>query len=278
MIFLSSMGVIGKKIEFYKTVAFVTYKEWAAYRSHMAVSLFVGPVFFLVQYFIWHAVFTTRGSLGGFTLEQMVTYYGISSVISYLTFDFADWNLQMLIRTGKFATFLLRPVTHVYFALAQKIGHRILSFWMEFIPVYLIFIFAFGIRLVPRFPVWTVISILLSFILAFLVNYCIGISGFWLIRTNGLRQALHLFKDICAGVFIPLTFFPSPIQKILLFMPFQYITFVPTRVFIGSYELGGVSFSIPEIVGIQALMVLAMVLFVTILWKKGIKRFSGVGI
>ncbi|MDF2663871.1 MAG: hypothetical protein K0Q94_6662, partial [Paenibacillus sp.] len=24
-----------------KSVAFVTYKEWAAYRSHMAVSLFV---------------------------------------------------------------------------------------------------------------------------------------------------------------------------------------------------------------------------------------------
>lgn len=32
-----------------KAVAFVTYKEWAAYRSHVLVSLFVGPLFFLVR-------------------------------------------------------------------------------------------------------------------------------------------------------------------------------------------------------------------------------------
>ena len=38
-------------------VATATYKEWAAYRSHMLISIFVGPIFFLVQYFIWGAVY-----------------------------------------------------------------------------------------------------------------------------------------------------------------------------------------------------------------------------
>lgn len=263
--------------EFYRTVALVTYKEWAAYRSHMAVSLFVGPVFFLVQYFIWNAVYHTQGSIRGFTLHQMITYYGISAVISYVTFDFADWNLQMLIQTGKFTTFLLRPVTHIYFALAQKLGHRLLSLWVEFLPICLIFYFVFGVKLIPPYPFWAGISILLSFLMAFLMNYCIGITAFWLTRTQGVRRAFQVLKDICAGVLIPLTFFPESFQKLLFFLPFQYITYVPTKVFIGNYELGGISLTVPQIVGVQALAVTVMIVFTGALWTLGLKKFTGVG-
>lgn len=35
-----------------RAAALATYKEWAAYRSQMAVSIFVGPVYFLTQLFI----------------------------------------------------------------------------------------------------------------------------------------------------------------------------------------------------------------------------------
>ena len=125
---------LGRTIEVLKATAAATYKEWAAYRSHIAVSIFVGPVFFLTQVFIWGAVYSSRSTLNGLTLEQMLTYYGISAVINYLTYDSADWNLQMLIRPGKFLTFMLRPVSHCYFAFSQKIGHRILAFWFELFP------------------------------------------------------------------------------------------------------------------------------------------------
>jgi len=67
-----------------KAVAFVTYKEWAAYRSHMLLSLLVGPAFFLAQSFIWKAVYTGHGSLGGFNLQGMLAYYGVSTIIYFL--------------------------------------------------------------------------------------------------------------------------------------------------------------------------------------------------
>lgn len=274
---LGPIDRIKRSADILRSVAFVTYKEWAAFRSHMAVSIFVGPVFFLVQYFIWHAVFSTRGSINGLSLEQVLTYYGVAAVINYLTFDFADWNLQMLIRSGKFMTFMLRPVSHLFFALSQKVGHRILSLCFEFLPIYLIFLIGFKVRLIPAEPVWALLSILLSFMMAFLTNYCIGISAFWLTKTNGIRMAFHALRDISAGVLIPLSFFPEGVQKVLLLLPFQFISYVPTRVFIGSYELAGVHLSIPEIVGVQALVTAAMFLLTQILWKAGIKRFTGVG-
>ncbi|HEY9063195.1 MAG TPA: ABC-2 family transporter protein [Pseudobacteroides sp.] len=266
-----------RQINILKATALTTYKEWAAYRSHMAVSVLVGPVFFLVQVFIWNAIYSTRETVTGLTLNQMLVYFGISAVIGYLTYDSSDMDLQMLIRTGKFITFMLRPVTHSYFAFSQKLGHRILALWVEFIPVYLLFLFVFKINLVPANIFWALVSITLSFILVFLTNYCIGITGFWLTKTEGLRRAFLVLRDICAGVFVPLTLFPDLMQKVLFFLPFQFITYVPIRVFIGSYELAGIKMSIPQIVGLQALSVVAMYLVYKLLWHLGTKRFTGVG-
>ncbi len=260
-----------------KAVAFVTYKEWAAYRSHMLLSLIVGPAFFLAQLFIWNAVYTGRPVIGGFTREGMIYYYGVASVIYYLIMDFADWNLQMLIHTGRFLTFALRPVSHRFFALAQKVGHRILGLLFEFIPVWLIFAVVFRIPLVPRQPLWAVLSIALGFLMMFLVNYSVGTLAFWLTRTDGIRMLMRFFRDVLAGTLVPLSFFPGAIQKLMFFLPFQFITYVPVRVFTGSYELAGVSLGIPQVVGVQAIAVLIMWAVSGLLFRLGIRRYTGVG-
>lgn len=144
------MNYLRHKFEILKAVALVTYKEWSAYRTHSMVSIFVGPVYFIVQYFIWTAAYRGKTQLNGMELSQMITYFGASILIGYLTMDFADWNLQMLIRTGKFLTFAIRPIHHRFFAFSQKVGHRFLGFIFEFIPCYIIFILLFRIRMVPK--------------------------------------------------------------------------------------------------------------------------------
>ena len=263
--------------EILKSTAFATYKEWFAYKSRLVVSIFINPVFFLAQFFIWQAVFSTNVSVTGFTLAQILTYYGICSVIGVLTMDSADLDLQMQITSGNLLTFLLRPISHCYYAFCQKIGHRTLSFWMEFTPIFLIYLLVFDIKLLPIYPLWALISIMLSFILVFLLNYCIGTLSFWFVKTHGLRRGLLILKDLCSGFLIPLTMFPESLQKILFFLPFQFITYVPAMVFIGSYNLAGFTFSIPQIVCIQLAIVIVIYFIYRILWFYGIKKFTGMG-
>ncbi len=264
------MGII-------RGVSYATFKEWAAYRSHMLVSLIIGPLYFVVQIFIWRALFSGKDLINGLTLNQMITYYGIAALIHYCVMDFADWNLQMLIRTGKFITYLLRPMNHIVFAFSQKIGHRLLGFSIEFIPVYLIFWFVFKLRLIPIMPLMFLISVILSFIIMFLINYTIGLTAFWLIKADGVRRMFLLLRDIASGVFIPLVFFPEIVQKIFMFLPFQYAIYVPIRVFLGSYQIAGQNISIPNIVGLQFVMCLLMLLLSTLVYNAGIKKFTGVG-
>lgn len=275
---LPRLNWLHRKFRIMKAVAFVTYKEWAAYRSHMLLSLFIGPVFFLVQYFIWTAVYSGREIVAGFSLDQMLSYYGITTIIYYLTMDFADWNLQMHIRTGSFLTFMLRPLHHRYFALSQKVGHRILGFIFEFIPVWLIFAFVFKITLVPANILWSLCSIMLGFLMMFFLNYSVGILAFWLVRTQGIRSLISFFRDVLAGAFLPLTLFPKSIQLVLFFMPFQFTCYLPTRVFIGNYELAGISLSMPAAVGIQAAAVIIMWGISELLIRQGLKKYTGVGV
>jgi ABC-2 type transport system permease protein len=272
------MKSIKKNLRIMFAVANATYKEWAAYRSHSLVSLFVGPAFFTVQYFIWKAVFTNQQTVNDFTFAEIITYYGISTLINYCIMDFADWNLQFLIQTGRFATFMLRPVSHRFFALSQKVGHRMLGFIFEFIPVYFIFYFIFRIPLIPANIFWAVISLVLGYLMMFLVDYCVGMTAFWLVKSGGIRSMFNLLRDVFTGVLIPLTFFPGAIQKILLYLPFQYISYVPVRVFLGSYELAGIKIGIPQIVALQAAAVLIMWAVSEAIWRLGIKRFIAVGI
>ena len=261
-----------------QAIGLATYKEWAAFRSHMAISILVGPVYYLVQYFIWQAVYSGQDTLRGFTLEQMLAYFGIAAVFHYLTFDFADWNLQMLVRTGKFVTFALRPMPHWFFALAQKVGHRSLGFLLEFVPIFLIFVFVFGIDLRPASPGWALLSIALAFLMNFFVNYCVGLTAFWIVRADGIRRVLLVLKDVSAGLILPLAFFPDAVQKVLFWLPFQFITYLPTRVYIGSYELAGIQLTLPQAVGLQAAATAVMFALMLLFYRLGVRRFTGVGV
>ncbi len=271
------MNYIKHKLEVIKAVSFVTYKEWSAYRTHSMVSIFVGPVYFIVQYFIWTAVYSGRSDINGMQLSQMITYFGVTALIGYLTMDFADWNLQMLVRTGKFLTFALRPIHHRFFALSQKIGHRILGFFFEFIPCLLIFIFIFKVNMIPASFGWSVLSIVLAFLMNFYLNYIIGMTAFWLVQSSGIRSVFQLLLSIFSGGLLPLVFFPLPIQKLMFFLPFQYVAYVPTMVYTGQYKLADITMSIPQIVGVQALAVAVTVMLSEVIYRASMKRFTGVG-
>jgi ABC-2 type transport system permease protein len=268
---------IKQKLDACKAIAFATIKEYLVYRSHMMISIFVGPVYFIVQYFIWTAVYGGDGVIRGIEYLQMIRYFGVMTLIGYMTWDSADWNLSMLLRTGKFLTFALRPIHHPFFALSQKIGHRILGTLLEALPCAVIFILLFKVDMIPSSIPWTALSILIAYFIFFYVSYIIGIASFWIVDSHGLRHFYNILHGVFSGMFIPLTFFPKPLQIIQFFLPFQYTSYVPAMVFIGKYTLGDIELSIPTIVGIQALALLCLFLVSELLYNTAMKRFTAVG-
>jgi ABC-2 type transport system permease protein len=267
-----------KELKVIFAVASVTYKEWAAYRTHSLVSVFVGPAHFLVAASIWRAVYSKGGAVGGMTLDEIILYYAVSTLISYLVMDFADWNLQMLVSTGKYITFALRPLHHRSFALYQKLGHRALGFLFEFLPVLAVFILFFDIKLQAAWWPWALLSVALAFFMRFYINDTIGLAAFWFVKTDGLRGMIRLLTDVCSGLVFPLAILPGAVQGIVFFLPFQYTLYVPSMVFMGGYRLGAYSMDMPAIVAVQAGYVLLFFGLSELFYRLGMKRFTAVGV
>jgi ABC-2 type transport system permease protein len=263
------MNVVLRKIIVCRAVAAATFKEWSVYRTHTLVSVFVGPVYFAAQYFIWTAVYGSRGELAGMDLQNVIRYFGASALIGYLTMDFADWNLSMLIRTGKFLTFALRPLHHRFFALSQKIGHRVLGFALEFLPCVVIFHFVFGVDMRPASLGWEILSVALAFLTGFYFNYIIGMTSFWFVKAEGVRSVVNLISSIFSGSLIPLAFFPNWFQKLQYFLPFQYTLYVPAKVFIGEFT--------PSLVLYQFVAMVLTYAASEIIYRRAMRHFCDAG-
>ncbi len=243
-----------RKWDCFAAVAIATFKEWSVYRTHTMVSIFVGPVYFGVQYFIWTAVYASRPELSGMALEQTIRYFGATALIGYITMDFADWNLGMLVRTGKFLTFALRPVHHRFFAFSQKAGHLH---------------FLFGVDMRPAHLGWAFLSVLLAFLINFQFNYILGMTSFWFIRADGVRNVTRLLSGIFSGALIPLAFFPGWLQTIQYFLPFQYTVYVPASVFTGNFT--------PRLIAYQAAALAVIYALSELMYRRAMRRFSDAG-
>lgn len=258
-------------------IAQVTLKEWAAYRSHMAVSLLTGPLRFLVMAWMWKSTLDGDDGAAGLGRDELIAYSGLAVIVAYAIFDFADWNLHMLVRTGRFATYLLLPLPHIAYAGAQKLGHRFLALLIEAIPVWLLLSLWLGRPLVPAHPAWFAASVAIGFVLMFLINYATGLLGFWLARTEGLRRCLALLRDTLGGAYIPLAFFPLAVQPLLFCLPYAWALYVPLRIGLGSVDLAGRVLAPSAALACQAAFTAAWGLLIWAFHRLAMRRFLAAG-
>lgn len=258
-------------------IILISMKEWSAYRVNMLMLLLTAPLAMLAQYFIWNSVYSTNKSINGMNLNQILTYYAITTILNAFLNDDIATALRSHIYNGSLSTILQKPVSYFFYSFSQKIGKKTISLLIEVLPLAIIFILIFKINLMPQNLIWTIISIALSFIHVFFVNYCIGITAFWLIDNWGITMSANILATLCSGMLIPLVFFPEVIQKVLFILPFQFMYYIPTRVILGSYELAGISMSPYQIVLLQFVYVFLMGYMTYFLWRKGIKKYTGVG-
>jgi ABC-2 type transport system permease protein len=111
----------------------------------------------------------------------------------------------------------------------------------------------------------------------FYVHYILGMTAFWFVQSSGIRRVFDLLSGVFSGVFIPLVFFPQAVQKILFFLPFPYMSYVPAMVFTGNFHLAGIEMQIPIIVGIQGIAVCITIALSELIYRASIRHFNGVG-
>jgi ABC-2 type transport system permease protein len=116
--------------------------------------------------------------------------------------------------------------------------------------------------------------IIFAFTSELFLSFLIGLVAFWADEVDGLYTTVTRLKKFLAGGYFPLSLLPPFYMKLSLSLPFAYSFFVPTQLYLGKMSLvAGL-----RGLGVQIAWILLLYGIIRLIWKRGIRKYEGVGI
>ena len=222
-------------------IAVVSLKEKLAYRFDFFTSLLSTMMMAALLFYLWTAIFENSTTID-MPLSSLITYVCLGQVISLTRVSESRrrpaLQAAQRIRTGDVTVDLVRPVDYQALHLSDSIGLYLAETILVNLPAYLLALLVFGIEPPASLEASGafVVSMLGAFLIAFSLNYAIGILAFWTFEILGVLYAQKALMDVLAGSIIPLSLFPNGLRVVALSLPFQGMAYLPLSIYIGSIE------------------------------------------
>lgn len=180
------------------------------------------------------------------------------------------------IRQGELKKYLAQPLDMIGWLLAYRIAHKI-AYVITAVPPYAI-IFGLSYAYFDTGP-WGwqlpayLISLVMGFVIGFFFEVCMGCIGFWMLEVSSILYIITTVNFFVSGQMFPLDLLPSGWSIFLKALPFQYLAYFPTMVFLN--KITGTELVWGLLIGLGwsvACMVLARFLY-----AQGLKRYSAYG-
>ena len=184
----------------------------------------------LTQIFLWWAIYDVISSAGtaDSTAGPDGTIAGFATVIwlpitllvivsrAFSSMPGLTSGIANQIRSGEIKKFLIQPVDMQGCLLMQRIAHKLVYYLIAILPFALVFCLCRSF-FVDGWPVamswWSsVLSLLISFLLGFFLEYCIGLIGFWFLEVTSLTFIYMLMNFLLSGHMFPLDLLPDPVN------------------------------------------------------------------
>ena len=228
----------------------------------------------IVTLFVW-LTFTPDNNPSVFSRQTLIWYFLLTMLVKLITSAWGGYFLSNRIRRGAISPLLVKPVNLIIDYLGNNIAEKIVKL-IILIPIlgFLINLFDlkyFAISL-ATFIIF-IVSVLMAAAIYFLIDYCLGLLAFWLDETSAAGDFIGLLNNLFSGVLIPIAAMPLFIKNIGNFLPFRYTVSLPIEILLG--QLTGSQLLIG--LGLQTTWLLLMWFLYKIMWKQGLKLYSGTG-
>lgn len=230
--------------------------------------------------FLWQAVYAGRtgeGSLAGYTLAQMISYYLVITIVDAFTAVAEDdWQIAADIKDGNISQFLVKPIDYLGYRLSLFGAGRIVYTTAAAIPVGLFIAYQWNHFVLPAGAStvgWFAVSLGLTALLQFFMSYTMALLAFWVLDVSTFIFILFAIEYLASGHLFPLDILPPAVTALLYLTPFPYLMFFPVSIYLGQVEGVGLWRGL----GIQAAWVLVMFGMARFVWSRGIRRYGAVG-
>jgi len=242
------------------------------YRFDLVVGLIRTFILIFIFRYLWIALYAGRQSYAGVTLDQTITYAAISLILSPLFPNSLIVEVGRRIRNGNILFDITRPIYFGNLLLFQMSGQFIATLLTTALPMLALTFLAVKLVLPGSPLVWLafLVSLIMGFITAFLIDYIASLAGFWTTEIGGIFYAKWSVVDILGGKFLPLWIFPTALQQIALVLPFRGINYTPLAILIGEINLS----QIPTELGMQLLWLLILAGLGRLIYSLAVKKLS----
>lgn len=245
------------------------------YRFDFFIAFLVLPILgFLVESAFWIGLFHTseRETLGGFTKPQYITY--LLWLMTQL--GGANWrferNMINDINSGAVNALLVRPSSFYEFYLGQLLGFKLMML-VTSIPLILLVAYWWQLPLITSHLLPAVCLGLFYLIMMHTFNFAIACLAFSFDNVYSLNITKNMIVWFMAGELFPLDLLPAPLGEWLILLPFSCGVYIPA-----SYISGRVSTEV-FLNGFVSVAMGCVVfgLLARLMWKRGLRRYSGTG-
>lgn len=238
----------------------------------IATQFFFGFVYIMV----YVAFYESGGNNLPMELPQVVTYLWLNQALLALVNQFTrDQELFKLVREGGISYELVRPKNLYFMWYFKIIGQRLANVTLRFFPLLLVTsILPYPFHMGGPASILHFLSFIVSLGLGTLLVTALAV--FYPIITiitmneKGIVNLIITTADILSGIVVPIPFFPKFLQIISSFLPFQYISDLPFRLYVGNISLADGVFGMC----IQFIWIIIFIILGNILMEKNIKRVT----
>jgi len=233
----------------------------------------------MVLPFIMMAVWSTAAQGGGLSKDPVgyARYFLAVFIVRNFSVVWMIYDFEWHVVEGRLSIHLLRPASPLWHYVTAHIAEQMARAPFFAVIVILFFcIFPQAIWVPTPFAiVGGVVCIYFAFALRFVLQWCFAMLSFWYERAASIEQLQMLPYYFLGGFVAPLSDFPEPVRKFAELTPFPYVVNFPARILIGEITLQSPEFHRGLL--IMAAWFAGLFVLASILWRRGLKHYSGQG-
>jgi len=247
------------------------------YRWNFLIRAIFSILQLIVVLILWLAAFRGKETIGGFPLDQTITYFLLVLVANYLIAAFnEDFQVSEEIRNGLINQFITKPIDYFVYRLTLFFAGRLVSGLLVLVPIAILLPFTYHYLVLPD-DAWrwaaAVPALFMSAMIQFTIAFCFGLLAFWFLDIAGWVILSLAIESLLSGQIFPLDLLPDTLFRISMYLPFTYQMYFPVALISGRLDQ-------PQVIQgllIQAFWTVSLILAARALWIYGLRKHTAVG-
>ena len=230
-------------------------------------------VILFIFYDLWNVIYagSTTKVISGFTLVGMLWYLVMSeSVVSGSQGRTLSYRLTDDIKSGNIVQALNKPYNFVVYYFSSTIGSTFIRVAISIAMSGAVIWLLLG---PPQINItelpFVAVSVALAIILQFFVYFSISMLAFWFEDVAAFRWITEKLIFVLGGMLIPLSFFPQWMQTLAQVLPYSYMSYSPSYLFV-NFTINGFI----DTVALQALWLVVLGAIAFGMFEIGAKKVS----